>query len=111
MQFIKAFIMLSFIINQTYTTTIFIPSQWSDITGLQMNNNSEEWIEFFAGKSKHILWVQSIVNIAQMSITVKKLQIIHPVSLTGPHSCMFMQAVALCKDVSEQMFLQGPCWE
>ena len=28
MQSIKAFIMLSFVINQTYTTTIFIPAQW-----------------------------------------------------------------------------------
>ena len=45
----------------------------------------------------------------RMSIMVEKLQIYFPrgisrVLLSG----MFMQTVAVCKDVSEQMFLQGP---
>ena len=67
-------------------------------------------LDFSKLASPNIIWcLQSIVDIAQMSIMVEKLQIYFPrgisrVLLSG----MFMQTVAVCKDVSEQMFLQGP---
>ena len=81
------------------------------ISGLQVNNVSAEWIEFFAGWQVQTYLLSSIQvghkYRSDVNYGLETWEIFPPRYFTGVLSSVFMQAVALCKDVSEQMFLQG----